>query len=181
MAVFTGFLSIVIGFFILLLPVLITELSRPRDSLWGALLMVFGLTLFTTNERLYGSPMLTVLFSSLIIYRLLSEVSQYRWHQLTLEEKTSLKSLGRWSDSFKQTLLVINNLGSIVVDVMKLFKAKPKPSAIGKKWTRPEPIDEKLPQEPNQMLTDQSYVQSKNLISDSPTESITVNKPTDAS
>ena len=53
---------------------------------------ILGLILITTYERFNGSPMLAVLLGALIFLRLLVEVSQNRWQQLTNEEKSDLKT-----------------------------------------------------------------------------------------
>ena len=123
-----GYLAIFLGFSILLISLLLTELSRPRDALWSAIIMLLGLVLINSYESLTGSPMLGVLFSSLIIIRLLVEISQYRWQQLSEEEKISVKTLTRWKNSFNQVFLAGAKFGSIVFEVFKLFKPKTKPS-----------------------------------------------------
>ena len=111
-ALVIGYLAISLGCLILLVSLLLTELSRPRDALWSAIIMLLGLVLINSYESLNGSPMLAVLFSSLIISRLLVEISQYRWQQLGEEEKASLKTLNRWKNSIKQVFLASAKLGS---------------------------------------------------------------------
>ena len=142
-AVAIGYLAIALGLSVLFVSLLLTELSRPRDALWGAIIMLLGLVLITSYESLNGSPMLAVFFSFLIMSRFLVEISQYRWQQLSEEEKISVKTLTRWKNSFKQVFLAGAKFGSIVFEVFKLFKPKPKPSEIGKKWIRSELEDEK--------------------------------------
>ncbi len=101
-ALLIGYLAISLGFSILLASLLLAELSRPRDALWSAIIMLLGLVLINSYESLDGSPMLVILLGFLIISRLLIEISQYRWQQLSEEEKISLKTLNRWKDSFNQ-------------------------------------------------------------------------------
>ena len=54
------------------------------------MIMALGLILITSNQRLNGSPMVGVMLSSIIMSKLLLEVSQYRWQQLGSEEKAKL-------------------------------------------------------------------------------------------
>ena len=166
-ALVIGYLAISLGSLILLVSLLLTELSRPRDALWSALIMLLGLVLINSYESLNGSPMLAVLFSSLIILRLLAEISQYRWQQLGEEEKASLKTLNRWKNSIKQVFLASTKLGSIFLEVFKLFKPKSKPSEIGKKWVRPEIDEKKQSSEGNIVSSDEVVsIEENTLVSD---------------
>jgi hypothetical protein len=97
-----GLLALPLGLTVLLLPLLAPELSRPRDSAWGAVLLLLGLDLVTSADRLTGAPMLGVLCGALLIGRLGLEVGLGRWRQLTEEERQRLGSLERWSTSFRQ-------------------------------------------------------------------------------
>ncbi len=158
-AVVNGYLAIFLGLSILLVSLLLTELSRPRDALWAAIIMLLGLVLITSHASLNGAPMLAVLFSFLIITRLLIEISQYRWQQLSEEEKISLQTFNRWKNSFKQIYLAAVKLGSIIFEVFNLFKPKSKSSKIGKKWVRPEPDDEKKSSEDNPRSSDEVNIE----------------------
>jgi hypothetical protein len=102
LATLGGLLALPLGLSVLLLPLLAPELSRPRDSAWGAVLLLLGLDLVTSADRLTGAPMLGVLCGALLIGRLGLEVGQGRWRQLTEEERQRLGSLERWSTSFRQ-------------------------------------------------------------------------------
>jgi hypothetical protein len=102
LATLGGLLALPLGLTVLLLPLLAPELSRPRDSAWGAVLLLLGLDLVTSADRLTGAPMLGVLCGALLIGRLGLEVGQGRWRQLTEEERQRLGSLERWSTSFRQ-------------------------------------------------------------------------------
>jgi len=102
LATLGGLLALPLGLSLLLLPLLAPELSRPRDSAWGAVVLLLGLDLVTSADRLTGAPMLGVLCGALLIGRLGLEVGQGRWRQLTEEERQRLGSLERWSTSFRQ-------------------------------------------------------------------------------
>jgi len=60
-----GVLALIAGLLLLFLPLLASDLTRPRDSFWGALVLLLGLVLITTAERLRGAPMLAVLCAGL--------------------------------------------------------------------------------------------------------------------
>jgi isoleucyl-tRNA synthetase len=102
LATLGGLLALPLGLTLLLLPLLAPELSRPRDSAWGAVVLLLGLDLVTSAERLTGAPMLGVLCGALLIGRLGLEVGQGRWRQLTEEERQRLGSLERWTSSLSQ-------------------------------------------------------------------------------
>ena len=102
LATLAGLLALPLGLTVLLLPLLAPELSRPRDSAWGAVVLLLGLDLVTSAERLTGAPMLGVLCGALLIGRLGLELGQGRWRQLTEEERLRLGSMERWTTSFRQ-------------------------------------------------------------------------------
>ena len=85
LASLSGSLALLLGLAVMLLPLLGPELSRPRDSAWGALVLLLGLTLVTSADRLSGAPMLAVLCGGLLIGRLGGEVMQLRWRRLTAQ------------------------------------------------------------------------------------------------
>ncbi|MFN5695621.1 MAG: Ycf66 family protein, partial [Cyanobacteriota bacterium] len=113
LATLGGVLALALGLAILLLPLLATELSRPRDSAWGAVVLLLGLVLVTSADRLSGSPMLGVLCGGLLIGRLGTEVTQARWRQLTPEEQRRLWSVERWSSSLSQVAASLGRAGQL--------------------------------------------------------------------
>lgn len=145
LATLTGDLCLLVGLAVLLLPLLATELSRPRDGAWGAVVLLLGLVLVTSNDRLRGAPMLAVACGALLIGRLGSEVAQARWQQLSPEEQQRLGSRERWASSLQQLIAVLASLGSNASGVVASFKP-PSPaqptregaSRSGKRWVRPE-------------------------------------------
>jgi hypothetical protein len=156
LATLGGALALVVGVAVLLLPVLVNELSRPRDAAWGAVVLLLGLVLVTSAERLTGAPMLAVLCGGLLIGRLGSEVGLARWQQLTPEERGRLGSRERWRSGLAQLgaslagLLgmaggaiggvgsALGGLGSALGGLGK--GGRPRPS--GKRWVRPETAPE---------------------------------------
>ena len=138
LATLSGDLCLFAGLALLLLPLLAVQLSRPRDGVWGAVILLLGLVLVTSSDRLRGAPMLAVLCSTLLIGRLVVEVSQSRWSALSSDEQASLSSNEHWATTLQQLLTTIFKLSSVVSDVVQQLKpAKPIP-AVTKKWVRPE-------------------------------------------
>ena len=146
LATLAGDLCLVLGLAVLVLPLLVTELSRPRDGVWGAVVLLLGLVLVTSSDRLRGAPMLAVVCAGLLISRLGSEVAQARWQQLSPEEQQRLKSSERWSTSLQQltatSSTLLSNAGQALSSLKPKAPAADRPegsSRTGKRWVRPEP------------------------------------------
>ena len=147
LATLGGTLALLLGLAILLLPLLATELSRPRDSVWGAVVLLLGLVLVTSAERLSGAPMLGVLCGGLLIGRLGVEVGQGRWRLLSEEERQRLWSKERWQTSFSQAGAALARLlaqGSQLIGALAGWLAERRQSRAGsgKRWVRPEAEDD---------------------------------------
>jgi hypothetical protein len=138
-----GALALLLGLAVLLLPLLLPELSRSRDAVWGALVLLLGLVLVTSAERLTGAPMLGVLCGGLLIGRLGVEVAQGRWRQLTAEEQQRLASAERWQRA-------VGEAGSAAGRLLELLsqartgagawlQQRRQPRNSSKRWVRPEP------------------------------------------
>ena len=148
LATLTGDLCLLVGLAVLLLPLLATELSRPRDGAWGAVVLLLGLVLVTSSDRLRGAPMLAVACGALLIGRLGVEVAQARWNRLSSEEQQRLSSSERWSTSVQQLIAAVVSLSGNAGSVLSRIKpslpttgATPKregASKSGKRWVRPE-------------------------------------------
>jgi len=156
LASLSGSLALAVGLAVMLLPLLSPELSRPRDAAWGAVVLVLGLTLVTSADRLTGSPMLAVLCGGLLIGRLGGEVMQLRWRQLTPEEQQRLASRERWQASGSELFTSLGALSSslgrsssaIAGSLASLTAAlkggstgstgKAGSRGSGKRWVRPE-------------------------------------------
>lgn len=142
LATLGGLLALLLGLAILLLPLLATELSRPRDSAWGAVVLLLGLVLVTSADRLTGAPMLGVLCGGLLIGRLAAEVSQGRWRQLSPDEQQRLWSAERWQTSLQQTRATLAHLvgqvGTSGTGLGQWLAERRRPKTSGKRWVRPE-------------------------------------------
>jgi hypothetical protein len=142
LATLGGLLALLLGLAILLLPLLATELSRPRDSVWGAVVLLLGLILVTSADRLTGAPMLGVLCGGLLIGRLAAEVSQGRWRQLSQEEQQRLWSKERWQTSLQQAGATVTHLiaqvGASSTGLGQWLAERRQPKTSGKRWVRPE-------------------------------------------
>ncbi len=143
LATLGGILALIVGLLLLLLPLLAGELSRARDSVWGAVVLLLGLVLVTSADRLTGAPMLAVLCGGLLIGRLGVEVGQGRWRQLTDEEQRRLGSAERWLTSLGQIGASLGRLAQLGLGLFSGLGAwlaerrAPKP-ATTKRWVRPE-------------------------------------------
>ena len=142
LATLGGCFALTLGIAVLLLPLLTPELSRPRDAFWGAVVLLLGLVLVTSAERLTGAPMLAVLCGGLLIGRLGSEVGRGRWNQLSGEERSALATPQRWVSGLQQLtaalarlLLSAQELGG---GLASWLAARRQPKASGKRWVRPE-------------------------------------------
>ena len=162
LASLSGSLALLLGLAVMLLPLLGPELSRPRDSAWGALVLLLGLTLVTSADRLSGAPMLAVLCGGLLIGRLGGEVMQLRWRQLTPEEQQGLRSLARWQRSLSEVGVSLGSLlgrfttisaalGSSLAGVGAALQrggGRPRTAGSSKRWVRPEPAAQQDVEEP---------------------------------
>ena len=142
LATLGGCFALLLGIAVLLLPLLTPELSRPRDAFWGAVVLLLGLVLVTSAERLTGAPMLAVLCGGLLIGRLGTEVGRGRWNQLSGEERSALATPQRWASGLQQLgaasarlLLTAQELGG---GLASWLAARRQPKASGKRWVRPE-------------------------------------------
>ena len=97
-----GYLFLFLGLLILALPLLLVELSRPRDWLIGGLFLFLGLFLLVENDLMRGSMNLLVVSMVLLYGKMMSEIIQTRWNQLSFEEQKRISSFERWFQSFNQ-------------------------------------------------------------------------------
>ena len=149
LATIAGDLCLLLGLAVVLLPLVATELSRPRDGIWGGIVLLLGLVLVTSSDRLRGAPMLAVICSALLISRLGTEVAQARWQRLSQEEQQRLRSKERWATSVQQlgtsVTALLGNLQAAFGSLKPLAPAANREegsSRSGKRWVRPEDSDQ---------------------------------------
>lgn len=143
LAILGGALALVFGLAVLLLPLLLPELSRARDAVWGAVVLLLGLVLVTSAERLTGAPMLGVLCGGLLIGRLGLEVAQGRWRQLSADEQQRIGSVERWQSAVQQLAASAAQLAAVVGQagqgLGQWLQERRQPRTTSKRWVRPEP------------------------------------------
>ena len=149
LATIAGDLCLLLGLAVVLLPLVATELSRPRDGIWGGIVLLLGLVLVTSSDRLRGAPMLAVICSALLISRLGTEVAQARWQRLSQEEQQRLRSKERWATSVQQlgtsVSTLLGNLKAAFGSLKPLAPAANREegsSRSGKRWVRPKDSDQ---------------------------------------
>jgi len=153
------YLFFLAGFLILVLPLLLVELSRPRDWLIGGLFLFLGLFLLVENDLLKGSINLLLISMALLYGIMMSEIIKTRWNQLSLKEKKRIGSFERWFESFKQLGQIFALLGKGFLNFFKRFRTKSEKNLTEKKWVHPE-----LKKEIKTKLGDQSDSTDSNKI-----------------
>ena len=133
-----GYLSLFVGFLILALPLMLVELSRPRDWLMGGLFLFIGLFLLVENELLGVSINLLVISMAILGGKMILEIFQNRWYQLGSEEKRGIGSFERWFVSFKQLGQSIVLLGNGFLNSFTSSTTQAKKPLKEKKWVHPE-------------------------------------------
>ena len=136
--IFVGDVTLLLGFCLLLLPLLVTELSRPRDPVWGALILLLGLGLVTGQDRFNGPLLLALVSGSLVLSKLVAEVAQSRWIQLSTDEKNRLTSLERWNTGLRQFGETFFRLGMVLIGWIKILRPNSSVKTKKKKWVRPD-------------------------------------------
>ena len=152
-----GYLFLVVGLFILVFPLILVELSRPRDWLKGGLFLCLGLFLLVENDVLRGSINFLVICMSTLYGIMISEIFQYRWNQLSDEEKKLILSFQRWFKSFRELAQILALLGNSFLNFFKSFSILSDKPLVEKKWVRPEAKDEMKTE-----LSDQSNLTDSN-------------------
>ena len=138
LAVLIGSLALVAGLLLMLLPLVASELARPRDSFWAAVVLLLGLVLVTASDRLTGAPMLGVLCGGLLIGRLGSEVGQQRWGALEPAQQQRFSETSYWTQQLEQLRGAAAKLlaaGGIVASWLQERLKKPE---VNKRWVRAE-------------------------------------------
>ena len=156
LAVLIGSLALVAGLLLMLLPLVASELARPRDSFWAAVVLLLGLVLVTASDRLTGAPMLGVLCGGLLIGRLGSEVGQQRWGALEPAQQQRFSETSYWSEQLQQLRGAAAKLlaaGGIVASWLQERLKKPE---VSKRWVRADATGEATPSEAELTATEPS-------------------------
>ena len=156
-----GYLYFFIGLLILALPLMIVELSRPRDWLMGGLFLFLGLFLLVENDLFRGSINLLVISMAILYGKMILEISQTRWYQLGNEEKRRIGSFQRWFESFRQLRQSFVLIGKNFLNFFTDFTIKTKKPLIEKKWVHPE-----LKEEVTKNVVDRSGSNDSNKVRD---------------
>ena len=133
-----GYLFLCIGLLILALPLILVELSRPRDWLMGGLVLFLGLFLLVENELLRASINLLVISMAILYWKMGLEIFQNRWFQLSSEEKKRIGSFQRWIESYVELGKTFALLGNGFITFFKSFNTQSGKSQKEKKWVHPE-------------------------------------------
>ena len=133
-----GYLFLVVGLLILVLPLILVELSRPRDWLIGGLFLFLGVFLLVENDFLRGSINLLVISMSILIGLMMFEIIQNRWFQLSFAEKNRIGSFDRWFESIGQIGQILTQIGKGFLKIFKNFSFNTKKPQKEKKWVRSE-------------------------------------------
>ena len=133
-----GYLFLLVGLLVLALPLMLVEISRPRDWLMGGLFLFLGLFLLVENDLFGGSINLLVISMAILYGKMILEISQTRWYQLSYEEKSRIGSFQRWFESFRQLGQSFALIGKNFLNFFSDFNIKTKKPLIEKKWVHPE-------------------------------------------
>ncbi len=133
-----GYLFLLTGLLILALPLILVELSRPKDWLMGGLLLFLGLFLQVENEFLRGSINLLIISMTILFGKMSLEIFQNRWYQLSTEERKRIGSFHRWFESSQQLGQSFASLGSGFVNFFTNLINQPEKPQKEKKWIHPK-------------------------------------------
>ena len=156
LAVLIGSLALVAGLLLMLLPLVASELARPRDSFWAAVVLLLGLVLVTASDRLTGAPMLGVLCGGLLIGRLGSEVGQQRWGALEPAQQQRFSETSYWTQQLEQVRGAAAKLLSAGGIIASWLQERLKKPEVSKRWVRADATGEAAPTEPEPTTTDPS-------------------------
>ena len=155
-----GYLFLFVGLLILAFPLMLVELSRPRDWFMGGLFLFLGLFLLVENDLLGGSISLLVISMEILYGKMILEIIETRWYQLSSEEKKRIVSFQRWFESFKQLGQSFVLLGNGFLNFFKSFITRSEKPLKEKKWVHPElqeevkkkVVDRSVPNESNKII-----------------------------
>ena len=133
-----GYIYLLVGLLILALPLMLVEISRPRDWLMGGLFLFLGFFLLVENDLLRGSINVLVISMAILYGKMILEIFQTRWYQLGSDEKKRIGSFQRWFESFKQLGQTIVLLVNGFLNFFTSFRTQSQKPLKEKKWVHPE-------------------------------------------
>ena len=138
----SGCLFLLIGALILSLPLILVELSRPRDWLMGGLFLFSGLYFLVESDLLRGSINFLVISLVILFGKMCLEIFQNRWFQLSSEEIKRLGSFERWSESYKQLGQSFALLANFLINFFTSMTSQSEKAQREKKWVHQKLKDE---------------------------------------
>jgi hypothetical protein len=136
LAILIGSLALLVGLALLLEPLLLPELSRPRDALWAAVVLLLGLVLVTAADRLQGAPMLGVLCGGLLVGRLGTEVGQQRWQQIPPDERLQLRTVAHWQRRALDLAVAASRAVGLAGALLVWVAQRSRRPVLTKRWVR---------------------------------------------
>ena len=133
-----GYLFLFVGLLILVLPLMLVELSRPRDWLMGGLFLFLGLFLLVENDLLRGSINLLVISMAILYGKMILEIIENRWYKLSPEEIKRIGSFQRWFESFKQIGQIFSSVCKGFLNFFTGLTTQSEKPLKEKKWVHPE-------------------------------------------
>ena len=133
--VLLGSFYILIGIIFLLTPLIIIELSRPRDLLKSGLILTIGVFLIIKQYTFNYFYSIIFILNTFLIGFFVIEIFTNRWNQLSQNEREKLKNFNEVSKNFKIfSDAVINSLKKVYSN-LNIFSHKNK-IPVTKKWVR---------------------------------------------
>ena len=159
--IFIGTFYLVLGCLFLIIPLLFTELGRPKDLIKSGLIILLGIFLLVYKNIFNLSIGLILTLNAVIVFFNVIEVFTYRWNQLLDKEKFEIKSLNTFKNNFFLILNIIKN-GLQNLFFLGQNKMLLKKNSIKKKWVRNEKNTTELTGEVSSFQESGSKIQATN-------------------
>tara|TARA_Y100001968_G_scaffold71259_1_gene62496 strand:- start:528 stop:944 length:417 start_codon:yes stop_codon:yes gene_type:complete len=113
----------------------------------GGIFLFIGLFFLVESDLLGSSINLFVISISILFGKMLSEIFQTRFYQLSIEEKKRIGSFERWLESFKQLGQILTLFGKSSLNFFQSLRRQSEKPFKEKKWVHPalkEEIEKKV-------------------------------------
>ena len=128
-----GFVYISLGIFLIFIPLLFIELGRPNDFIKSGISLLIGFFLIiNSKDENYLFFSVIILLYTFLIALFFSEISFFRWNQLSEDEKKKLKNFSDLKNKFFLFFKAIKISAIKVLDTFDFLKKK----EVNKKWVR---------------------------------------------